>query len=191
GRPDSPQVSENAPLEPRSPYGAAKVGAEAVARAYTASHGLGCVALRPFSVYGPRQSRNGVFEAILRQAVHSDRVELDDLGSVRDWCYVADVAAAVRLAVQRAMPGEFRAYNVSSGQGVSVGHLANRIVRAAGRSVPVVARDRPERPRRADIRHLVADTRRIEAELGWRPTTRLDTGIEETVAWFRSLTSTD
>ncbi len=168
GRPARNPVAEDAPLRPVSPYGAAKVGAEAVIGAA----GVSAVVLRPFCVYGPRGA--GVVGHVLRQLADpaARAVELADLRPVRDFCHVDDVAAAIRAAVE----GEARgAFNVGSGRGVSIGALAEAAVRAAGRPLPIV--ERPERRRAADVMEMVADVGHIERALGWRARIGLEEGL--------------
>src|SRR5262249_40598351 len=112
GRPETSPVSEGHRLEARSPYAAAKLGAEAMVGAHRPGGDLETVVLRPFSVYGPRQSPGGVVAAILAQALDAPSVELHDPDAVRDFCFVEDLAEAV-LAAAAADP-RAAVYNVGS-----------------------------------------------------------------------------
>ena len=93
-------VPESAPLVPRSPYGAAKVGAEAVVGATSRTTGLDAVVLRPFSVFGPGMRRSSLLGTILEQVGRGGPVLLLDPSSVRDHCYVDDVADAVKVVTE-------------------------------------------------------------------------------------------
>ena len=154
---------------------------------YRLAHGMRATVLRPFSVYGPRQSAGGVVAAIVRQVLRGDVVEL------------ADLDARARLLLRRRRGrGDARAatappasagdatLNVASGDGVSIGELARAAVTAAGRELPIRVRDRSDRPRAADIRALVADTTCIRASLGWAPRVNLVDGLRRTIEWFRT-----
>jgi nucleoside-diphosphate-sugar epimerase len=183
GRPLANPVDEDALLAPRSPYGAAKAAAEFAARAFAATYGIDAVVLRPFSIYGPGVAPASLVGTIARQALHADRIELADIRPVRDYCYVADLAAALVSAAAEGTRG-YRVFNVGSGVGVSVEQVAAAAARASGRSIPVVADPSRRRPAAAEIFTLVADPTHALAGLSWRTTTTLDEGLAKTLQWF-------
>lgn len=179
GSPAASPVAEDTPLDPQSPYAAAKVTAER----HVAASGIPATILRPFSLYGPGSGQHGVFSAILDQARHAAAVELLDLGAIRDWCFVADLAEAVVRAGRLERP-DLTICNIGSGHGTSVGDLARTVLRAVGRpDLPVrqVTR-RADRPDGTSARLLVASRRRAEARLGWIPRHDLDAGVHRTLA---------
>ena len=81
GAPEANPVPESAPLRPRSPYGAAKVGAEALVGATNRTGGPDAIVLRPFSVYGPGMRRSSLFGTILDQVARGGDVTLHDPSS--------------------------------------------------------------------------------------------------------------
>ena len=182
GAPERNPVDESHRLQARSPYAAAKIGAEHLVESYRLAHEMRITMLRPFSVYGPRQSRGGVIADIVRQLLAGEVVGLVAPSVVRDFCFVDDlVEAMVSAASPAGLPGTF---NVGTGAGVSIAALARAAAEAVGRDVIVRARD-ADRPRRAEIQELVADATRIRAALGWRPRTSLVEGLRRTIHWFR------
>jgi nucleoside-diphosphate-sugar epimerase len=183
GRPRRNPVSESHPLRARSPYGAAKAGAEQMARAFADAYGLRIVILRPFSVYGPGQSAASLIGTVLRQAAEGDAVRLHDLRPVRDYCFVGDVADAVLAASAANLP-RLSVFNVGTGRGTSVARLAAMVLRAAGRDLPV-EQDGTDRPGRAQILRLVADPARARDRLGWSAGTSLEDGLAATVRAMR------
>jgi len=94
GRPRVNPVPESHRLQARSPYAAAKIGAERMIEAYAESFGLEAVILRPFSIYGPNSTPESLLGTIIAMA-HGGSVRLRDLRPVRDYCYVGDLAKAV------------------------------------------------------------------------------------------------
>lgn len=190
GQPQADPVTEDHPLAPRSPYGAAKACAEAML--VTAKRYRGRVAMvRPFSVYGPGQPGASLLSGVLRQALDpaTDEVVVADLRPVRDYCFVEDVAeAALRAAGAPRVAGDGapRVYNAASGVGVAVAELAALAADVAaertGRRKPVREDPSRRRPGGADILHLVADVSRAARELGWAPRTPLREGLRRTVA---------
>lgn len=179
GRPRANPVREGHPQRARSPYGAAKAGAEQMVRAFADAYGIPAVILRPFSVYGPGQAAAALIGTVLRQAATGDAVRLHDLRPVRDYVFVRDVADAV-LAACTAPLRRTAVFNVGSGRGTSVARLASLVLQAAGRTLPV-AQDGSDRPGRAQILRLVADPARARAGLGWSAATSLPDGLAATV----------
>jgi len=98
GRPLRSPVGEDHPLSARSPYGAAKIGAEKLIEAFVHAFGLRAVILRPFSIYGPGASSESLIPRIIDLARKGLPVLLRDLRPVRDYCFVTDLAEATASA---------------------------------------------------------------------------------------------
>ena len=182
GRHEQGPVPETAATLPRSPYGAAKLGAEALVRAEAVHGGLGAVVLRPFSVYGPRSPARSLLGTLVRQARSSEAVEPLSLAPVRDYVHVHDLARAVvaALAVRAEdLPEGGLVANVGSGVGTSVAELAALVVRLSGRRVPVRQAPGSDRPAGASVVSLVADIEVARARLGWGPLVSLPDGVHE------------
>ena len=183
GRPSTERVDENHPLRPLSPYGAAKAAAETFVTTMAGLWNIKYIVLRPFSVYGPKQSPQSLVGTILRQAQQERCVDLSDLRPVRDYCYVRDLAEAVALACIPSQSGCI--FNIASGEGTSVEQMAKLILGICHRDILVQQKSQPERPQQAEILRLVAATERARDVLGWEPRTALEDGIRETVAWMQ------
>jgi nucleoside-diphosphate-sugar epimerase len=173
GVPDSNPVGEEHPARPRSPYAAAKTGAESLVEAYRRCHGLSALILRPFSVYGPGASPQSLIGRILSQLRAGQDVVVEDLRPVRDYCFVSDVARAVVLACS--YRGECGALNIGSMQGTSVATIASLLTTAAGTGARII--EDASRRRRCDVLQLIADNRRATLALGWQPEVELAEGL--------------
>jgi nucleoside-diphosphate-sugar epimerase len=191
GRPARNPVDESASLGPRSPYAAAKVGAESVIGAAARSWGLDAVVLRPFSIYGPGLRQGSVVGLVVEQALAGDHIRLRSLGSTRDYCYVGDLADAVWTAAARGggRGDEPAVFNVATGRGTRVDELAATALAARGidpesATIEAVAETEADRPATADILELVGDVERARTELGWQATTSLVDGLRQTLDWF-------
>jgi nucleoside-diphosphate-sugar epimerase len=184
GRPQVNPVTEEHPLEPRSPYGAAKAAAEQFVRAYAATFGGNMVILRPFSVYGPHLYHKSVLASIIEQAISGDAILVQDLRPRRDFCYSADVASAACAACAATLDGSVTV-NIGSGIGTSIQELAEIVLQATGRRLPVLEKCADRRTSRSDIFHLVADTERAKKLLRWTPKVPLTDGLRRTLAWYR------
>ncbi len=181
GRPQSDPVAETHPLEARSPYAAAKIGAEQMVRAYGHAYGLVAAIVRPFSVYGPEMGAYSLVRAIVRQLAGSGPLRLADLRPVRDYCFIDDVARALELATRAELTGT-PAINLGSGIGTSVADLARTAIRLSGRECALEEETANRRPGNAEILRLVADRTRARELLGWEPNVTLAAGLLATIA---------
>jgi len=165
GNPDSNPVGENHPLRPRSPYAAAKAGAEKLVETYRHCYGQHAVVLRPFSIYGPGASPQSLIGRIVSQLRCNGDIVLEDLRPVRDFCFVSDFARAVVYACScRVAEGVF---NIGSMEGTRVAEIADLLRTAAGSDARIVEEPAPRRP--CEVLQLVADNRRAKMLLGWQP----------------------
>jgi UDP-glucuronate 4-epimerase len=173
---------EDATPQPLSPYGVTKLAAEQLCRLYHAEHGVDAVALRFFSVYGPRQRPDMAFRRFCGAAVEGRPIELfGDGRQTRDFTYVADVVAATRAAAEAPGVGG-RAYNIGGGARVSVCGALERLAAIAGRPLDVRRRGRED----GDVRHTGAAIARARADLGFEPATTLDRGLAAEFDWVRA-----
>jgi UDP-glucose 4-epimerase len=189
GRPACNPVGEDAPTHPRSPYGAAKLGGEALVRAFCPPAGIAATVLRPFSAYGPTSPEGSLVGRILRAALTEDVIRLSSLRPVRDYVHVRDVAAAAAaalLSLDGSRPAaEVPVYNIGSGVGTSVADLAALATAAAGRSARLEEGPSPDRPAGTDVTELVADIGRAAADLRWVPSVPLAIGLAEALGELR------
>ncbi|MGD0474494.1 MAG: NAD-dependent epimerase/dehydratase family protein [Candidatus Velthaea sp.] len=185
GRPRTDPVEESHPLDARSPYAAAKVGAEQLVRAFDHAYGTCSAIVRPFSVYGPRMGAHALLPAILRQLGSSGPLRLADLRPERDYCHVDDVARAIVGAARTPHRGTV-ALNAGSGIGTSVRELAETALRLAGLERSLEEDVAGRRPGQSDILRLVADRRLASQMLGWEPQISLETGVREMLSAYTS-----
>jgi nucleoside-diphosphate-sugar epimerase len=172
---------ESMPTRPISPYGVTKLAAENLCRAYAEEHGLPLVALRYFSVYGPRQRPDmGYFKFI--QAILTDQplAVFGDGQQVRGNTFISDCVEATIMAV-RCLTGEV--YNIGGGETADVWGILHRIERLTGRKA--VTRQEPARA--GDQRYTFADTGKLQRHTGWQPKVSLDEGLRQQIEWQLAL----
>lgn len=179
GQPRRNPVPEDTAVSPRSPYAAAKVGAEAFIRAGAVAGHFEAVIGRPFLVYGPGMPPTSLLGSIVRQARQQDVIEVVDPRPVRDYCFVEDVVSALMASCSAPLPEPVRVYNFGSGVGLSVGELAQRVLALQGHAGSVRTAQTTDRPRAADILELISDSSRAASELAWRARTDIDVGLFE------------
>jgi NAD dependent epimerase/dehydratase len=177
-------IDEDHPLHPQSPYAATKVGADQLALSYQRSFGTPVVILRPFNTYGPRQSARAVIPTIIAQALSREEITLGAMSPTRDFLYVADtVQGLLRCAIAEGIEGE--TINLGTGVEVSIGDLAQRVLRLLGVEVPIALDEGRLRPPNSEVERLVADVSKAKRLLDWQPEVSLDEGLRRTIEWFR------
>jgi nucleoside-diphosphate-sugar epimerase len=186
GQPDRNPVSEDSALKPRSPYGAVKLAAEHLVESFVVGRGLDAIVLRPFSIYGRGLSSASLLGTIFRQSLSGDRVVLNNLRPVRDYCHVDDLARAVVHAAETTLTG-FHVFNIGTGIGTSVSDLAMLAMRLANHVRPLEENRSASRPGASEIDELIASIGNAREFLGWRPEVALEDGLKQTLDWWRTL----
>lgn len=167
---------------PHSPYGVTKLAGEHLCAAYAENFGTESVALRYFTVYGPRQRPDMAFHRICRAVLDGTPFPLFGDGSqVRDFTYVGDVVAATVAAATAEVPNPC-VLNVAGGSSTSMKEIFDLVSRLAGRELHIDRR--PAQP--GDVRRTGGDTTRARSLLGWEPTVTLEDGLAAQLEWHRS-----
>jgi dTDP-glucose 4,6-dehydratase len=178
-------ISETHPLSAQSPYSASKIGADALAKSYHCSFDLPVATIRPFNTYGPRQSGRAVIPTIVGQALHSDRIYLGTLTPTRDFLFIDDTVAGF-LAVASCDAAQGQVLNVGTGEEISIGDLARKIVQRVGRDVPIECAEERKRPSKSEVFRLVCDATRAKELTGWAPVLSLDEGLDQVIEFMKS-----
>jgi UDP-glucuronate 4-epimerase len=171
-------TSEDARPRPISPYGITKLACERLMYAYGRELGLEGVALRYFTIYGPRQRPDMALSKMTACLVDGRPFELHGDGSQsRSFTYVDDAVEATILAMERAEPGAI--LNVGGGDEVSMRDVIDTLEEISGRKLEIVGAPR----RLGDQTRTAADTTRIREQTGWAPTTPFADGLEAQWRW--------
>lgn len=174
-------TSEDVPLLPVSPYGATKLCCERLAHAYAESKGLDAIALRYFTVYGPRQRPDMAVQRIASAVATGSHFEVYGNGEQsRDVTYVDDAVTATIAAMEAARGGG--AYNVGGGSETSLREIIDLAERTTGDELDVSFSARAT----GDVRRTAADTSSIRNDVGWSPETSLEEGFTSQLAWAMS-----
>ena len=184
GTAESDPMTEDHPLNPRSPYAGTKAGGDRLAYSYFCTYDLPITIIRPFNNYGPYQHPEKVIPRFIIQALTDRPLTIHGNGlASRDWLHVFDTAEAITAACEvplDAIVGE--TINVATGVDESVEEIADAILSILGKPASL-KHHITDRPGQVD-RHI-GSTDRARDLLGWRSSIPFSDGLERTVRWYR------
>lgn len=181
--PDVLPLTEDHPVQPRSPYGASKQAAEAIAAQYHRGFGLETIVARPFNHLGPGQSPSFAAPAFAHQIAEAERggdseLRHGDLSPHRDLTDVRDVVRAYRMLGLNGEPGQI--YNICSGHTVSMQHLLDLLVDMSQVDIDRVLDDKLIRP--VDLPVLRGSFDKLQVATGWEPEIKLEQTLSEVLS---------
>jgi dTDP-glucose 4,6-dehydratase len=185
---DDPAFTETHPYQPNSPYSASKAASDHLVRAWFHTYGLPVVTTNCSNNYGPFHFPEKLIPLMIVNALAGKPLPIYGDGlNVRDWLYVKDHCSAIRVVLERGLPGEV--YNIGGWNERTNRQIVDAICALLDELRPDPAgpyarlirfvTDRPGHDRRYAI-----DARKIERELGWRPAESFETGVRKTVSWY-------
>lgn len=171
---------EDDPVDcPISPYAVTKRMGELLCYNYHHIHGLDTVALRFFTVYGPRQRPDMAIAKFTRAILQGDPITVFGDGSaIRDFTYVGDIVDGVLAAVERRFG--FELINLGGAQSISVLELIQAVSRVVGREAKLVFQD----PFPGDVPATLADSAKAQRLLGLSPRTPIEDGLRRYLEWL-------
>jgi nucleoside-diphosphate-sugar epimerase len=171
-------LSETSPTKPQSLYAAAKLALHLVLDQMR-GEAMGVTWARLFYLYGPMEDVRRLVPSVVRALLAGEPVAISPGQQVRDFLHVEDVAAALAVLGQRYLDGVF---NIGSGQPITVAEVATTLGRLSGSESLVRIGARPYAP--GDPMYVCADNARLRST-GWRPAYGLETGLSDTIRWWR------
>lgn len=179
------QVSEGSwvetdPLAPRNPYSASKAGGELMIGAYVATHGIPAVISRGSNTYGPYQYPEKFLPLATTNVIEGQPIPVYGDGlQVRDWLHAYDHATGVELLLREGRFGEI--YNIAGGNERQNIEIARIILDELDAPLDMLhhVTDRKGHDRRYSM-----DCSKIRG-LGWEPSVDFETGLRETIQWYR------
>jgi dTDP-glucose 4,6-dehydratase len=171
--------TEASPLDPSSPYAAAKAGGDLIALAYARTHGVNLSVTRCCNNYGPRQYPEKVIPLFATNLLDGSPVALyGDGGNVRGWIHVDDHCCGIQLALERGEPG--RVYHINGDVELSNRELTEAILDKCGASWSDVV---PVEDRKAHDRRYCLDDSLLRS-MGYAPLTPFSDGLKATIEWY-------
>jgi UDP-glucose 4-epimerase len=167
-----PAITEGTPLQPLTPYGSTKAAGEMLMSAYTASYGVRCSCLRLTNVYGPgMQAKDSIVARLMRAIRLGTTFEIyGDGRQVRDYVHVADVVAAIGLALRS---DDWSGPTViGTGSSLSVLDVVDEVRRVSGAELEIV--HGPAKP--GEMPAVIVDPSKARAA-GWSPSFTFAQGL--------------
>jgi UDP-glucuronate 4-epimerase len=185
----APFSEDQSGLRPISPYAATKLAGELFCHTYAHLYKLPVVALRFFTVYGPRQRPDlAIHKFVSRIEAGQPLPIFGDGETGRDYTYVDDIVAGVLAALDYDFASSstheppFEIFNLGNSHPVKLAELVCLLERTAGKRA-IVQR---ETPQQGDVPLTWADISKGGRLLGYRPQTTLEEGLKKFVAWYRA-----
>lgn len=177
GNPDQLPVTEDSAIAPLSNHGAGKAAQEAFCQTFR-TQGHAVTILRPSNAYGPGQTMRhgfGLIRTMLEHARCDTPLEIwGDGKSIRDFIYIDDVVEATARLIKR--PQDSDTYNLGNGIGYSINQVKSIVEAVCGKGLNTMYRP----ARNVDVRSVVLDNSRLNAQLGWQPAIGLAEGVART-----------
>ncbi len=178
-REEGPVKEEQASGKVKSPYAAAKAGAESFCHAYQSLYGFKLTILRFFTVYGPWGRPDMAIPLFIEKLIKGEEITVYDREQSRDFTYIDDIIQGITLAFKQ--DGLSEVYNLGSGSPM---HLTE-LIQLLTQYFPS-AKVREDTFRRGDVRHTWGDISKARNELGYSPEVTFEEGIRRTIEWAKS-----
>lgn len=183
-------IDENHPLNPQSPYAATKVGADSLVNSYYFSKNLPVLTLRPFNVFGPKQSARAIIPTIISQCLQNTKsLNLGNVNSIRDFTYVEDTVEAYIKALQSnnsKILGE--TINIGSGFLITIENLVKKIINITDYKGVLKIQKQRIRPHRSEVEILHCQNNKAKRLIKWQIKENkekyFEKNLKKTINWF-------
>ena len=178
----SAPMEENDLLAPLGDYGVSKAASTLYCRSEAIGKGLPVVTLRLFSPFGSWDDPKRLVPYVIKSFLRGEQPKLTTPQSVRDYVFIDDILAAYSAVIKDPLPGEV--FNIGSGSQHTIGEVVAILQNIIGSGLSPLWGSRGQQ--RPEPVMWIADIRKAETKLGWRPSTTLRDGLERTVEWMRN-----
>lgn len=184
------KMAEDHPLDPMSPYAAAKAGADRLVYSYMKTYDIPATIIRPFNLYGPNQHLEKLIPRFITSVLLNEPMTIHGSGqSARDFTHVSDLARAIEMVIEadpKLVVGQV--FNVGNDIATSVVDIASQINEllplAGGKKMTFKDSIMNIGDRPGQVFKHISDTAKIRKVLGWKPLIDLETGLKMTIEWY-------
>jgi len=163
-------------------YAASKLAADHLLQAYNRQIGLKTIVVRPFNIFGERQTGHGAISHFIAWAIQGKDIRIyGDGKQLRAWCYVKDLVKAVLLLLEKDVTGIFNLGDPR--HPLTIKDLASKILDLTGSSSKL--HYVPARP--VDVNYRVPNIDKAQKVLGWKPEWSFEKALKQTVEWYKTI----
>jgi nucleoside-diphosphate-sugar epimerase len=178
---NTPPMHEDQMVDPINAYAASKSAAWVFCSMYHKTRGYPIVTVRPFTVYGPRQSPRALIPQTILTALRGEDFEMTGGEQTRDFTYVEDVIEGyIRASLSEKAIGQI--INLGTGEERPIKDVVLKVLELMGDPVKPLLGALPYRP--GEIWRLYADSSKARELLGWQPQMSLEDGLKKAIAWY-------
>ena len=183
-------INETHPLQGQSPYSASKIAADQLVYSFFSSFDLQAVTIRPFNIYGPRQSTRAIIPTIITQLMQDKVLKLGSLTPTRDFNYIQDILEAYeKVLISNKGYGEV--FNIGSNFEISIGETIDLISNIIGKKVKIQKDEKRIRPVKSEVNRLWADNTKAKKYFSWTPKYAgkqgFIKGLNKTISWYKQI----
>jgi UDP-glucuronate 4-epimerase len=185
GNLDKVPFQEDSPTQPISPYGVTKRSGELMCQAYSQLHGMQIIALRFFTVYGPRNRPDMAAYKFTKAINEKEMIEIYGKGTARDFTYVDDIVEGIVRTIEyqsRIDTKKIEIINLGNSSPITVEEFIGKIEKIVGKKAKVKQAKLPP----GDVRQTYAGISKAKKLLGWEPGVKLNQGLKKLWQWFKS-----
>ncbi|MFC1841580.1 dTDP-glucose 4,6-dehydratase [Candidatus Dependentiae bacterium] len=178
-------MTEDHPLNPKSPYAGAKAGADRLVYSYWCTYDVPALIFRPFNNYGPRQHLEKVIPRFVSRAIRREPLTIHGHGlQSRDWVHTYDMSRALDLAlhVEDFSKIKNQVINIGSGKSISVLEIAKKILNYFNLPEGEYLTFIHDRPGQVECHNSSTD--KSKELLGWETEVDFDKGLKEVIKWY-------
>ena len=181
-------IDENHPLQPQSPYSASKIAADNISLSYYNAFNLPVNILRPFNVFGPRQSERAIIPSVINQIYKSTdgKIFLGNLHPKREFNYIEDICSAFVNSININQYGHV--IHVGNGYEVTIKDLVKKISKLMKKNVTILQKKERIRPQLSEVNILKSSNTKARKLLKWKPkysgNTGLENGLNKSIKWY-------
>jgi dTDP-glucose 4,6-dehydratase len=176
-------MDEAHPLNPTTPYAAAKVGADRLVYSYVVAYDVPGIILRPFNNYGPKQHLEKAIPRFITSCILDEPLTIHGDGSARrDWIYIGDTVRAIELALLAPLEevkGEV--FNIGTGNSLSVLTVAKKVLNYFKKCDDQLVF---MRERFGQVQNHVTSIKKAKSILEFEPCVEFDEGLKKTIEWY-------
>ncbi|MEO0288617.1 MAG: GDP-mannose 4,6-dehydratase [candidate division WOR-3 bacterium] len=176
-------MDEKHPLNAQSPYAATKIAQDQLTISYHRAFDLPVTIVRPFNVYGPRQSLRSVIPQIIMQSIKSNKIKIGNFQTERDFTFIDDLTDAFKKIVYNEKTFG-KTFNICSSRSFSIKQIIKIIEKISKKNLEIVVENKRVRKSSCEVEKLLGDNSFAKKLIGYEPQTPFEEGIEKTYTWF-------